>query len=442
MGDIVTIGYVHLEDTGAAFTESLIRMASWDKMHHNRLLHESGSNQAGAVIAIWGKGGDMAHFRNTGAAMFLESASDWLLWVDSDMGFNADALDLLMETADPVTAPIVGGLCFIEASFGHDWKGGLKARLSPTIYDWIFIEGEGYKLLSRHGYERNAVVECAATGTGFLLTHRSVFEKISAWCEANGVPGNIWYQRIPGPRGEPTGEECRSACGRRASGCPIFVDTSVRITHQKTVWLDQSDFDQRPTSIPEGAWPVLPREQWPVLMARPNAEQETLATPRRWANCAGREHRSAPGVCRTRGLMLCVGSYTGCGPDPASMTARVCGDIARAAFELNEEVGLRRLHVLRRGAAVDADLRPAGAVRPEVAGLTAVEAGQRASTSTIPAIATTKAIAATVRISQRCRHVCPPHASSAATWSSYSRGSVTYVSRCAWGRAGRRAGCR
>jgi hypothetical protein len=269
----VTIAYVHQNDVGAAFTESVLRMISYDKnVGGGYLLHESGFDMAGAILPLWGRGGDLAFFRNVGAASFLATDSDYLLWVDSDMGFPADALERLMRIADPIERPIVGGLCFVEQLYTNDFTGGLITSLAPTIYDWVFLpSGDGYKLQPRTDYERNAITRVAATGTGFLLTHRSVFEKISDWCVAGGAPGNIWYERIPGPTGQPSGEDISFCMRANQLGIPIHVDTGTKITHQKTVWLREADYDHRPIPPSNPDIPLLPPDEWPRIVLNRNA---------------------------------------------------------------------------------------------------------------------------------------------------------------------------
>src|SRR6185369_2747479 len=106
----------------------------------NHLLHNSGLMNNGAFTPVWGRGIELAHARNSAAAAFLSSEADWHLWIDSDMGFEPDSLEKLLDAADPVTAPIIGALCFIEQEYSHDFRGGLRSSLAPTLYDWSWVE--------------------------------------------------------------------------------------------------------------------------------------------------------------------------------------------------------------------------------------------------------------------------------------------------------------
>lgn len=275
-GEKVCIGYPHLNDFGANFVESTLRMIAYDKQHGDHLMHNSGLVNNGALVPVWGRSVELSHARNQGAAAFLSSGSDWLLWIDTDMGFEQDALERLLEVADPVTAPIVGGLCFIETDYSHDFKGGLRSALCPTLYDWAWIEPSSgmpgaYKMIPRLEWDRGKVTRVGATGTGFLLTHRSVYEKISDWLYEQGAPPNIWFERIPGPDGERCGEDVSFCLRAHQVGLPIHVHTGVEISHQKTVWYGAADYAARPASPPPMTVTPLPPDQWPKLMINPNA---------------------------------------------------------------------------------------------------------------------------------------------------------------------------
>lgn len=278
-GEKVTIAYPHLDSFGANFVDSVLRVAAYDKGHGNYLLHNSGLLNQGALCAVWGRSVELAHARNTATAAFLSSDSDWLLWWDTDIGCQQDAVERLMEVADPVERPIVGGLCFVEGDYSHDMHGGLRSSLAPTLYDWTWVEPKSgmpgaYKLLNRPEWPEDEPVRVSATGCGFLLVHRSVFEDISAWLIQEGGPGHIWFERIPGPDGELSGEDI-SFCMRAGQvGRPVFVHTGITTTHQKTIWYGEPEYKQKPFAPPPMNLIPLPPEQWPKLMVNRNAAQD------------------------------------------------------------------------------------------------------------------------------------------------------------------------
>lgn len=275
-GEQVCIGYPHLDTFGANFVESVLRMVAHDKKRGNHLMHNSGLRNTGALAAAWGRSIELSHARNTIAAAFMASDAEWLLWWDTDIGCEPHALEQLMAVADPETAPIVGGLCFIETNFAHDFHGGLHSSLAPTLYDWAWMEPNNgmpgaYKLSTRTDWMPGEVTRVGATGTGFLLTHRSVYEKISAWLMEQGAPGHIWFERIPGPDGEKCGEDISFCLRANQVGLPVKVHTGVTTTHQKTVWYGAPEYRVKPFTPPPATVRPLPPEQWPKLAINPNA---------------------------------------------------------------------------------------------------------------------------------------------------------------------------
>lgn len=278
-GEKVCIAYPHLDTFGANFVESVLRVAAYDKAHGNHLLHDSGLMHNGALSAVWGRAQELGHARNTAAAAFLSSDSDWILWWDTDIGAERDAVEKLLSVADPVTAPIVGGLCFVEGEYAHDFRGGLRSSLAPTLYDWAWIEPKSgmpgaYKLITRQQWPTDQAIRVGATGCGLLLTHRSVYEKIAAWTVEQGGPAQIWFERIPGPDGELCGEDISFCLRAHQVGLPVFVHTGVTTTHQKTVWYGADDYRMKPFTPPAASITALSPEQWPKLMVNPDAARQ------------------------------------------------------------------------------------------------------------------------------------------------------------------------
>lgn len=281
-GERVAIGVPHLDNAGWNFTESLLRMIAYDKQHGDHLMHNSGLMNNGALCAVWGRSMELAHARNTATAAFLSSESDWMLWIDTDIGFEQDALEKLLSVADPETAPIVGGLCFIEGDFSHDFRGGLRSSLAPTLYDWSWVEPKSgmpgmYKMIARSEWPADQVTRVGATGCGLLLVHRSAFEKIAAWLYESDAPAHIWFERIPGPDGEKCGEDISFCLRAHQVGLPVLVHTGVTTTHQKTVWYGADDYKMKPFTPPPMSQIILPPDQWPMLQINSNAPQEAAA---------------------------------------------------------------------------------------------------------------------------------------------------------------------
>jgi GT2 family glycosyltransferase len=210
--DHAIIGYCHPGTVRAEFAASLI-----STVMEGRTLLDS------VITLEWGP--NISTARNKIADDFLTRPTPWLLMCDTDMVFAGDALDRLIAAADPVERPIVGGLCY------SPFEG---AEL-PTMYELV-DKGEG-----RIGFVRPAtvpddqLVRVSATGTGFLLIHRTALEKVR---DATGDVAAPWFRETG--VGEPLslmGEDLTFCLRAGAAGIPVHVHTGVQVGHMKPAML-------------------------------------------------------------------------------------------------------------------------------------------------------------------------------------------------------------
>lgn len=185
-----------------------------------------------------GSGGLIAA-RNDVATAFLGTDADWLWWVDTDMGFAPDALDMLLAHADPQKRPVVGGLCFAQMERATDGMGGFRTEVVPALYQWHEVSDGRAGFVSWGNYPRNTLAEVAATGSAFILIHRTVFERI-----AERFGAGHWYDRMRNPLTDQLLGEDLSFCARaRMVDVPIHVHTGIRTTHRKPRWVGEDDYD-------------------------------------------------------------------------------------------------------------------------------------------------------------------------------------------------------
>ena len=227
--------YDGIEDA-ASFQQSWVDMLGHDLSH--RQLYSQGNflSQRCGTDGLEGA-------RNSVVREFLKTECEWLFFVDTDMGFQPDTVDKLYDAADPVERPIVGGLCFAMRNDSLDGYGGFTTYPVSTIYD-AGRNDNGFGFVPRRDYQRDALVQCSATGSACILIHRSVFTKIAA----KFAPEQWWYDRIklkPGDldEGATVCAEDLSFCMRAHEvGCPTFVHTGVKTTHMKPVWLGEDRY--------------------------------------------------------------------------------------------------------------------------------------------------------------------------------------------------------
>jgi hypothetical protein len=183
----------------------------------------------------------------------MEHQPEWLLLIDDDMAWEPQAIERLLDQADPTK--IVGGLCF---AYGPD------TRIIPTI----FQEGdtrpyetpdEDYKLPAVP-----TMVQVAGTGAAFLLMHREALLKIAELTP--GTP-NAWFREvevmIPNPKHDPDNPDpkhpeqvphwisedlwfCNLAY---QAGFTVWVHTGVEVEHIKQHRLTRDLFETAPTLV-------------------------------------------------------------------------------------------------------------------------------------------------------------------------------------------------
>lgn len=226
----VTVAYLHGNEVPYSWHRSLLDLIGYDLAHHQRVI-------AGGWMSMKAATGGIVEGRNDAVGGFLaEKDAQWLWWVDSDMGFAPDTVDRLLEVADPVDRPVVGGLCFAYKEAGPDGLGGARCTPRPTIFDWV-TDGDEAGFKGRMTYPVADVVRCAGTGSACLLVHRSVFERIAERF------GPAWYDRLPNPSGKGWVSEDLSFCMRAAAvGVPVHVHTGVRTSHAKMTWVAEEDY--------------------------------------------------------------------------------------------------------------------------------------------------------------------------------------------------------
>jgi GT2 family glycosyltransferase len=219
----VVIGFLHPGMVSAYFTTSLVQM----------LLYDQGTSRTVVGMLQEWSSANVSAARNEIVRRFLErdDRAPWLLFIDSDMAWDHDALDRLMIAADPETAPIIGGLCF----------GAVRDRLFPTIYRLTPTDDGGLTTTRVGDYPRDRLVPCDATGAAFLLIHRDVLEVMRDRGFNKTFP---WFQETE-LGGLPAGEDLTFCLRARGMGVPIHVDTRVKVGHHKSSLYTEALFDSQ-----------------------------------------------------------------------------------------------------------------------------------------------------------------------------------------------------
>jgi hypothetical protein len=180
--------------------------------------------------------------RNVLTHDFLESQATHLMWIDSDIGFNAmDIVSMLLADRDI--------LCGIYPKKEVDW-----ARVAQAVKDGVPPEELSnhaglfaVKLLddSAGGFaaDSDELFEIEAGGTGFMLIKRRVFDTlsdhVSEYVPKREVIKEFYATSIDSESGKLITEDyhfCRQA---RSHGFKIYAAPWVRLSHAGTYIFDR-----------------------------------------------------------------------------------------------------------------------------------------------------------------------------------------------------------
>lgn len=240
MTGLVSVCWLHPGVVSSVFARSLVDSMLWDLQRESPRIVSHGFGHVGNEC---GTGGLVAGRNDLVRIVLDHSEAEWMFMVDSDMGFASDAIDRLIDAADPVERPVVGALCFAHKTSGRKEHNAIRYVAAPTVYDYReTLDRVGF--VARLDYERDALTPCSATGAAAVLVHRSTL------LEVRDRFGDVWFDPITHPVGPTTFSEDLSFCVRVAAcGAPIHVHTGVRTTHHKGgVFLDEEFFDAQQAS--------------------------------------------------------------------------------------------------------------------------------------------------------------------------------------------------
>jgi hypothetical protein len=231
-GGTVQAGYLHPNTVSHSWHQSMLSLMAYDANSHARLLRTAGPMMMRADT------GALVEARNDVIAAFLDGTEhDWLWFVDTDMGFSADTVDRLVAAAEQAGGGAVGALCFGWRELEHDGMGGRRAIPVPTLFQLASEPDGTLGFAVQWDYPRSQLVQVAGTGAGCLLLHRELLMKIRA------AYGDYWCDRVKYANGSVISEDL-SLCYRIGSvGEPLYVDTRIKTTHHKQLWVSETDYE-------------------------------------------------------------------------------------------------------------------------------------------------------------------------------------------------------
>jgi hypothetical protein len=151
--------------------------------------------------------------------------TDWLLWVDSDIVLNLDAMKLLWQTADKINRPVVSGVYFISKE-----NEGTLMRPFPVLFDNV----TEFQIKYHHPLPENQVLKVDCAGFGFVLMHKSIVPKMR---EAHPGKG-MFMETGDGVDDHFVGEDIIFFRRMEKAGIPLHAHTGALVKHIKRFSLD------------------------------------------------------------------------------------------------------------------------------------------------------------------------------------------------------------
>ena len=152
--------------------------------------------------------------------------TDWLLWVDSDIVLNLDAMSKLWKSADKIAKPVVSGVYFIS-------KENEGALMRP--YPVIFNDVSEFQIQYVHPLPDNELIKVDNAGFGLVLMHKSIIPIMR-----QAFPNQSFFteQAASSNDDQFIGEDIIFFRKMKASGVPLHAHTGALVKHMKRFSLD------------------------------------------------------------------------------------------------------------------------------------------------------------------------------------------------------------
>ena len=151
--------------------------------------------------------------------------TDWLLWVDSDIVLNLEAMKKLWQSADKINRPVVSGTYFISKE-----NEGTLMRPFPCLFNDV----SQHQIQYVHPLPDNKLIKVDNAGFGFVLMHKSIVPKMRAAHPGKGM----FMETGDGNDDHFIGEDIIFFRRMRDAGIPLHAHTGALVKHMKRFSVD------------------------------------------------------------------------------------------------------------------------------------------------------------------------------------------------------------
>jgi hypothetical protein len=165
--------------------------------------------------------------RNSLTTTFLASECEYLFFIDADQSFDAqDVIRMLEEKKD-----VIGGVIPLKTINWDSIKEAIKLEVENLEY---YTGHFNITSLEEHPSKRNESFQVKYIGTGMILIHRSVFEKLKPLVQeytfAKKKHLNYWFTNVD-EKNELLGEDYNFCELCKKINVPIYAAGYVNVSH-------------------------------------------------------------------------------------------------------------------------------------------------------------------------------------------------------------------
>ena len=165
--------------------------------------------------------------------------SDWLMWVDSDIVMTTDAFQLLWDSAEKISKPLVTGVYFVS-------QENEQSLMEPTPAIYMDTDNK-YVTRAIHPLPPNQLIPVDVAGFGFVLMHRSVVPRVREVAGDFSVFGENQQAA-----NKFISEDVSFFRKAKEAGIQAYAHTGAHLQHLKTFSLDINYYNMYWTGVAEG----------------------------------------------------------------------------------------------------------------------------------------------------------------------------------------------
>jgi len=164
--------------------------------------------------------------------------TDWLMWVDSDIVMTMDAFQLVWDSAEKISKPLVTGVYFVS-------QENEQSLMEPTPAIYMNTDSP-YVTRAIHPLPPNQLIPIDVGGFGFVLMHRSVVPKVREVAGEFSVFGENQQ-----PANKFISEDVSFFRKAKQAGIQAYAHTGAHLQHLKTFSLDINYYNMYWTGVAE-----------------------------------------------------------------------------------------------------------------------------------------------------------------------------------------------